>query len=266
MNEDLFTFVSRQKYLSDIPFIFGRNIFEYDIRQANIHALLASNIITRSEFEYLSLLPKELRERDIGMRIRDNKVIYAAIQDIICKAKYEFVERNNISPDRILRIANDALYIIAPVPVDTDVVIINDVPITFALKNNFTNYIKLGNLLIFCNTMGEYWNVDVKGISESKLIYHKDMISAICGIIDARNNGGVTTAITEFNDLYNKYIKFELPVGYYRELNGDSMFRITSKENFEFCLITIDEKDKNQINISYNQSILRTLYSYLLQS
>lgn len=265
MNEELMKFVSQQKYLSEVPFVFGRSIFEYDIKQANIHALLAAGKISMDEFRFLSLAPKQLREVEIGNKIKNNPEMYQDIQNVICQAKYEFMSQNGIQVPQVLRIANDSLYIQTPINNYDPIVKINDVPIEFVMKNHFMNYMQLTNqILLFCNTDGNYWNIDIKGIKNSKHYLHQDFISALCDIIDARNNGGKEIAITEFNKIYNAYITYSLPVGYYRELNSDSLFKI--KGDTGFSISGSDSLKAEQVDYSFNLMILRTVYSYLLQS
>lgn len=265
MNEELMKFVSQQKYLSEIPFIFGRSIFEYDIKQANIHALLVAGRLSLDEFRYLSLVPKQLREIEIGNKIKSDATIYKDIQKVICHAKYEFMNQNSIEPNQILRISNDSLYIQTPINNYDNIVIINDIPIEFVMKNHFMNYMKLTpHLLFFCNTSDNYWNIDIKGIKQAKQYLHQEFISALCDIIDARNNGGKEIAISEFNKIYNDYITYNLPIGYYRELNSDSLFKIKGQNGF--YISGSDSLKVDQVDYSYNLMILRAVYSYLLQS
>lgn len=268
MNNELYSFVSKQKYLSDIPFIFERNIFEFDIKQANIHALLAAKVLTQNEFDYLSKLPKDLREIDIGNRIKANAEIYNQIQNKICLAKYYFCEQNNIQESQVLRIANDSLYLVLPYNDINPVVSVDGVQFTFVLKNHFTNYMMLNkNVLFFCDTSGDYWNIDVKGIGQDKLSLHNEFLSCICNILDARNNGGKEVAITEFNKLYNDYITYSLPIKTYRELNSSSMYKIKNIANNDYYVSDLGLfTDNKNLDITYNLDILRTIYSYLMQS
>lgn len=265
MNDELMKFVSQQKYISEIPFIFGRNIFEYDIKQANIHALLAANKISLEEFRYLSLAPKQIREIEIGNRIKDNPELYQDIQRVICEAKYWFMSLNEIQPNQILRIANDSLYVQTPINNYSPIVRVNEVTIEFVMKNHFMNYMKFTNqILFFCNTSGDYWNIDLKGIKQSNHVLHQEFISLICNIVDARNNGGKEIAISEFNKIYNAYVSYQLPISCYREMNSDSLYKIKGQNGFSIS--GSDSLKPEQVDYSFNLMILRIIYSYLLQS
>lgn len=266
---DFLEFVSKQKYISDIPFIFGRNIYEFDIKQANIHALLAANLLSVEEFNYLSNIPKQLREIEIGNRIKQDKNIYTIMQNVICSAKYFFCKQNGIQESQILRIANDSLYLVLPYNNIDPIIEVNDVPIEFVMKNHFQNYMRLKKeLLFFDNFDNGFWNVDVKGVGSDKVSLHQEFLSILCDIIEARNNGGKEIALTLFNKKYNEYITYSLPIDTYRELNSGSMFKIKTNgtEDYYIGFINKFSVNKEDIDISFNRDILRTVYSYLIQS
>ena len=102
----------KHNYLSDIPYIFDSNIWEYDISQANINTLRAYNRISEEEYNRLSIAPKKEREVTIGNWIKKDPSIQSDIYRGIAIAKYKLLNQYGISPDRVLRIANDAVYII----------------------------------------------------------------------------------------------------------------------------------------------------------
>lgn len=277
----VYEFVSKQNYISEIPYIFDKNIYEFDIRQANIHALYAGGKITQKEFEWLSLLPKMTREVEIGNMIKHDNTMYNVIKQNIADAKYQFVVTNNIPISSILRIANDSLYIICPYSSIQNQIQINGIPITFVNKNHFTTYMRLGEVLFFFNNNGEFWNIDIKGINDSKLVKHQELIGRICIILDARSYSGKETAITEFNKLYSEYINYELPICCYRELNSDSCYRVIGlAKSFNSRLLTestpypdftpynkaFELYNNKNIDIAHNQNVLRTIYKYLIES
>jgi len=265
----LFELVSQMNFLSDIPFIFDKDIFEYDIKQANIHALLAIREITPEHYEYYSKIPKQMREVEIGYLLQSNPEIYPKMQEVIKEAKRQFVSKNDIKQSQILRIANDSIYIISPYKsIDTHIVI-NDVDLEFVCKNRFNTYMRLDKkVLFFLDTRGDFWNLDIKGINKDKINLHQDMLSRICNIVDARINGDKEIAIKQLIDLQNEYITKSLPYTCYRELNSDSCFRFTINNTGKGYLINSlpDYPDINSIDINYNLYILRNIYSYIMQS
>lgn len=260
----------RHNYLSEeIKFLFGRNIWEYDIRQANINALRALNRIDDNEYNLLSSIPKQLREVYIGKKILEDHSIQDSIYQGIYEAKFKFLKHNNIKLTEVLRIANDAIYVISPIPKNKLVMYVNDFPITFVLKNQFTSYMSLYNniLFFFKNNIVDY-NIDIKGIKDEKLYLHETFISFICKILEIYENAGKETALQIFNQFYESYIKGELPVEYYREFNNDSGFRVKMNNLLEETYIFNSPEGIpfSSIDTNYNLSILRLIYSYLLNA
>lgn len=261
-------FFKQMNYLDESRlFIFDKDIYEYDIKQANIHALHAIGKLTLTEFRYYASLPKLTREVAIGNMIKSNHGLYHDIQYMIGEAKYEFAAMNGLQESDILRIANDSLYIVSPYKELQTTVVKNGVPLRFVCKNHFRNYMRLSKkILFFCNTNGEYWDIDIKGISSDKIEKHQEFLSRLCGIVDAKLNGGTEIAIYKFNELYSDYVNRRLPISCYRELNSDSMYRVTGSQSY--LLSEIDPYSRNlpELDINYNLNILRTVYSYIMQS
>ena len=254
---------NKRTYITDNLSIFSTNIWEYDIRQANINALLSMNRISVDEYNYLSKLPKQLREIEIGNRIREDKSLQQDIYEAIDKAKLEFLSQNKIEPYNVVRIANDAIYCIAPYPVAFTEFYIGNHLMSFVLKNHFTSFLKLCKLYLFFNNGEDGYNIDVKGISDSKLSMHSPILEFICDIINAKEKGAKDIAISKYISFYEKYINRQLPIEYYREFNGNSIYRIRS-EYSDFAILGGENIDINCIDISYNLNVLRQLYSYIL--
>lgn len=167
----------RHNYLSEeINFVFGKKIWEYDIKQANINALRATGRIAQNEYDYLANCIKLDREIYIGNKIKSDPSIQKSIYEGIDTAKLGFLTSNNISIDSVMRVANDALYVLSPISQQNTVINVNGFPMTFVLKNVFTTYMKLNNqiLFFFSNGSNEY-NVDIKGISDDILQLHQPL-------------------------------------------------------------------------------------------
>ena len=93
--QKIYELANEHNYLADIPFLFEQNIWEYDIKQANISALRAFNRIDEDNYHRLSLVPKMQREIEIGKMIRDDK----SIGDIIKPNKMDKIIGRNITYD-----------------------------------------------------------------------------------------------------------------------------------------------------------------------
>jgi hypothetical protein len=213
------------------------------------------------------MIPKQMREIEIENRIRENRSLQDIIKENICYAKYEFVKANTIDPFRIIRIANDSLYIVTSIVPQYTIIPKDNYHMEFVCKNHFTTFMKLNKpMLLFFDSSKDFWNIDVKGINKNKLPLHEPLLTAICNIIDARVNGGKDIAIVQFNDLYRDYIGLNLPIEYYREFNADSMFRLRNTQIENFLLNDSSMLSPKDLRIEYNQNLLRKIYSYLLES
>ena len=260
----------KHNYLSDIPFIFDSNIWEYDISQANINTLRAFNRISEEEYYILSVSPKMLREITIGNWIRRDRTIQDDIYKGIAEAKLKLLEGYSIKPEQVLRIANDSVYIISPKNLsNTDSIDINingTGKVTFRLKGYYTYYmnLKLNNILFFFGPGDESgYDIDVIGINDNKLNLHTKFIGFLCKLITSLEYGGKSSALLIFNQFYTQYVNKQLDIDYYREFNATSGYRINS--NFEnFILNSIEKQHLDRIDIGFNLNILRTIYSYLI--
>lgn len=262
----------KHNYLSDIPYIFDSNIWEYDISQANINTLRAYNRISEEEYNRLSIAPKIEREITIGNWIKKDPSIQSDIYRGIAIAKYKLLNQYGISPDRVLRIANDAVYIINPKNITNnnyiDIDINGSSNVTFRLKCCYSFYMNLkSNNVLFFFGFGDTNNYDVSiiGINDNKLYLHNYFITFICDIINAYTYGGKSTALSIFNNFYNDFINRRLSIEYYREFNSRSCYRLNTSYEY-FLLDNIDPKYVDKINIDCNLNILRTIYSYLIAS
>ena len=114
-------------------------------------------------------------------------------------------------------------------------------------------------------------NIDVKGISDKKIILHKEfMLDFLYYIFDMIENDSLENTIDGFNRFYNQYINKDLNLGYYRNFNSESMFTISYNSPFlkgmhyeieQPCITSKDDFDL--INISYNMNFLRIIFQYL---
>lgn len=258
---------NRHQYLNkNIKYIFGKKIWEYDIRQANINALRATGRISQDLYDRLASASKQYREVYIGKEIRLDKTIQDSIYEGIDGAKLQFLQLNNIHSEDVLRIANDSIYVIAPIPQTNLIIDINGYPLTFVLKGTYTSFLQLCNnvLFFYANEANDY-NVDIKGISDDLLPLHQSFIGFICSILEYYDNGGKDIALRYFNDFYTSYINKTLPLEYYREFNATSGYRV-SFNNETFFVNSGESIPRDALDIQFNLMDLRWIYSYLLSA
>jgi hypothetical protein len=124
---------------------------------------------------------------------------------------------------------------------------------------------KLHGNLFFCNTLGEWYDIDVKGISDEQLPLHSEFLTFIAEISNDYLNGGRDVAVRNFNGFFQDFVQRKLPIDFYREFRAGGGFRINCG-SCSYVLQTppIDESDVNKLDINYNLNVLRTLYAYLM--
>lgn len=244
-------------YITPLNYISGR-IVEYDIASANINMLYKYNMIDINYYNYLKSLPKINREVEIGKLIRSDSNYYNIIKQGIIDAKKKLLLSNNININSIIRIANDAVYINSSS--DLQFTVFDN--IEFKKKSISSCMIKLDKLLIFFLYNENGINLDIKGINENNQLLHSEyMLSFIAETIYILERVSVEDALKFITNFYEDYINLKLPVGYYRELNSDSMFNF---KNCNFYLSTVNEKDINLLDINYNLYIIRELWNIVL--
>ena len=251
---------SGTSYLNPSRFISGR-IVEYDIRSANISALLDAGAIDIDQYNRLNIMTKDIREKEIGLLIRDNPKIYDIIKEKILESRNYFLESNNIDPNNIIRIANDAVYI--NTHVDLQYTKYGNT-IEYRQKSISNIYINLNKILFFIGFLPDgNISVDVKGLGKKSKLHEQYIISFIAYTITILERSGIVEAINYFNDITQQYLALQLPVGYYRELNEDSGYRV--KNYNRYILSEIGEQDKYILDIGYNYNIIRELWSILIE-
>lgn len=248
-----------QNYNSSYNIILNAFIHEYDIAKANINALLQRGVIDKALYDNLYSADKSIREKRIGLMIRDNPKIYKEIQAGIMDAKRELITVNNIDIEDIVSIKNDAVFVMNKKPDITKFGLMD-----FKLKNTYTIFIKINRyeFYYYFNSYNGEEVLDVKGISDDKLVLHekhfKDFLLALFNTLQV---DGIVAAVNMLQNFSLAYINRQLDIGYYRKFNSESNFDLL----YEGSLwSSISVQDKNIIDIRYNYEILRDLYSVLI--
>lgn len=258
---------SKTNYITDQEYICNRYIYEYDIRAANVSVLRAYGKIDNDQYARYLSMPKELREYNIGMLIRLEKEgtnkseTYDIIKTGIAEAKHQLFLVNGIQDDQIIRIASDAVYVsgILNKILDHTVINIFDGFVEFKVKGPWNTMLKLpSNVIVFLGYLQNgNFDVDVKGISNDLLKLHEPFLGMICELISCMETYTLKDTLHIFKDYYDKYINKELPIGYYREFNSGSSFRLM---NSDIGARFLDQKYMDYVDISHNNYVLRTIY------
>lgn len=252
----------RANYLINAKFIKSTTIMNYDIAKANISILRAANLITEDEYLKLANFPKEDRERSVGLMIRENPDITKIIKNGIIDLKRKLFVENNIVDDEVIRIANDAVYVMRGVPLrHTD---FGD-HLKFIHKNTYSLFARVGTLtFLFGSNLGDI-DLDVLGLGSQQMLLHADyMLSFIGNLFYMMEFNTVSETMAYFNDFYQKYINRTLPVQYYRELNPNSLYCVRASRSGIVYGAT-ECSDPRCLEIGYNAQILRELYGFITE-
>lgn len=284
-------FITKKMYLTDKRIITSSSIYEYDIKQANINILYGAGMIDENRYNFLKNTDKQTREIIIGKsmiiyakdtkerpadspeEIKRKRSIISTISSGIANSKIALQESNGFPDTSVVRIANDAVYVESSGPLRNTIFDIynNGKPIEFKCKNHFTSFIQFSNriCIFFRITNDDEYNMDVKGIGESKINmgYHNAILSFIGDILFYLERTDRKFTLRYFNEFYERYIRRELPIEYYREFTSTSSFRLIQPQyhignilspTFEDPDITVD-----MVDIGYNAGVLRDIYSIL---
>ena len=250
-----------KNYTLDIKYLTNRFIYEYDISKANLNILYHEGVVSKKDYDLIMQFGRGQREIYFGNLQRNNKEISEILANGIAKARKAFIEANNLNDMNILSVKNDAIFVIDNKPRVTKFD-----NIEFKLKNTYTSYFNINKLEIYyyLDLVSNEENLDVKGISDERLALHAGFfLNILCEVFEAIQTNSVEHCIRLINDIYIKYINKQLPYGYYREFNSDSLFRITFPNNME-CLTTImNPENFKYINMMNNLRIIMELSSII---
>lgn len=259
--------VSKTEYSNPLRYISGR-IIEYDMRAANISCLAEANAISPEQYIFLLNAPKMEREIVIGKAIKTDPHLSTVIRSNIRIFKEELIKANQVQPGSIVRVANDAVYINNPI--DLKQTKFGNY-IEFKQKSIYNVYIKLNRLVIFSKLLGNGTaDIDIKGINDNLAELHCPyMISAIVTAIMLTERSGISDGLNYISHIIEEYVNLRLPIGFYREFNSNSCYRMKQSTNYHSInslgISILDESYKPLLDIQYNLSVLREFWSILVE-
>lgn len=188
---------------------------------------------------------------DITIMIQEHICVYYAKDNSDDWIK-SFLKNNNIDNDNILAIIDGKLiaYNIDPRYRDDNIIC-----------KEYTDYIRLDGIVILMARDIIRTTRVIYGIDHPIYTLHKDyMLKFIEEIVRILGVGNVDLAINKIKEFRSEYLRRELPKEYYREFNDSSKYTVID-DICRYGLIDIDEDQKGLIDISYNEKIIRYLYS-----
>lgn len=252
----LINYTSRIFYLSNIF------IYELDIQKANISVLYTKGVISKEVYDKLWNAERMTRQVFIGKLQKDPRIT-TILQAGIAEAKQALFEANQLQPEEILAIKNDAVYIIGRCPAIRDFGNIHFIP-----KHVYTGYYRLPHLELyyFYNSVDQTEYLDVKGIADDKLPLHSAFfLQFLKDLFCTVQTQGVEIAIRLLKLYYNQYIQRQLPIEHYRKFDFTSEFHYCVRTSIGtgFQIDASSEDQKSLIDISYNLSLLIELQKIL---
>ena len=225
----------------NIPYIFNREIIEYDLKEAGYSIVREFNLLDDKRLGVLDTLDKTSRHVKLGIYQRDDKDFKENYIKAFSIARRFFIEDNNLTKDDIISIKKDALFICKRCEHQKFGKYLH-----FRPKNIYTSYIRLDNKLELYYSKDK---LDVKGIKDEYLELHKDyiikFIKTYFNKIETEDSKSVLNYVRRYID---KYKNKELEVGYYRTFDKRSV--IEFNDYVDSYVLT--ESIKNDIDIRFN--------------
>lgn len=246
---------------STIDFLINSYIREYDIRRAGPTALLIAGCIDEQTYSYICSLPRDLRQVQTGLLQKDPEVA-DTLKSTMSEARRLFIESNGLNDSDILSIKNDAIYVVGKTPAITT---FYDGRLMFVVKNQYTSYYRYNRteMYYYGDMRAEAENLDIKNIGDNRLERHRDyFIDFLLYLFGMAQVSPVHEVIGAVQAMITQYINLQLPLGYYREFNARSDFKIISGSPYtNFYAGSLPETtDLRSIDISQNLDILRYFY------
>ena len=229
-----------QKTNRDYPFIYNNEIIEWDIKSANTSLMSYYNLQPEKVIQKLASMAKSQREIAVGKLMKKDKDFSKNLEESFNKIIQEFMDANQLSWDDIVAVKKDAVFVKNHKITHSNFGSVNFIP-----KNQYQHVLLLPKYEIYLSPS----KIDVKGIPDEKLIYHKDgMIDFISTTMEIASNYSKLQSF--FKEYVYAYKYKELEFDSYREFNSDSLFRIGGE--FPMLSDSMIEDDIDVLDISFN--------------
>ena len=237
------------EYLIAIP------IYEYDIKAANVSILRQHNIINDQQYQIYLSKPKEEREIEIGLWIKQQPHLYDILKQTISDARQWFFNINHIEDHQILYIDNDSITLIDRIAKSTQY----SPYIDFKQKNTYNSFYRLEGIdfLYYSDNDNESYRIKYGG-TKINLIHKEGFLDLLLSLANEAQNRDYQAMVLMIKHLYKQYIDKQLPIAYYREFNQKSEYKLIPGCAFQYYT-NIPPGGLDNIDISYNANLLRYL-------
>ena len=244
----------KDSYLNrNVELLTNENIIEYDLKSANTSLCREYEIIPIKEIERLEKMDKKKRVVTFGKMMRADKSLADKLKDAFIDIRKRFFEANDIQDGDVLAIKKDAIFCLK------EMHFTEFGHCRFVKKNAYTSFMRVGNLeLYYAATFSETnpdGTLDVKGIADEALDKHDpymmSFLRTLFKHLELSEKGVQAKYLTRFVTRY-KHCKLDL--GYYREFNHASVFRVLDSETTYDEKVFLPEHPFESLDISYNFS------------
>ena len=255
MESEISNLYERSNYLNkNIDLLTNVVIIEYDLHSANTSLCREYRLLPEKEIENLENAPKKKRVVAIGKKMQKDKEFKEKLSDAFTDIRKRFFEANHIIDKDILAIKKDAIFTLREVQT-TDFGYCH-----FAKKNQYSSYMYLPKIRLELyytskgETLGDGGKVDVKGIDDTIVKKHdgfmNDFFKNLFKHLETSSKPVIFGYLKRFID---RYKHLQLEVGYYREYDQNSIFRLNdAEETFDDPMFIPYEHRQEHINIDYN--------------
>ena len=128
--------------------------------------------------------------------------------------------------------------------------------------DEYDNFIRVGEFVLMSKQDMFGMKETIVGLDPHIIELHKDyLIALIFKVMNMVANNNIQLAVDTIKSTYIDYVSGELNVGYYREFNLQSKYRVCSINYIYY--IDLDPEDIKSIDISYNEKVLRYIGSLI---
>jgi len=207
----------------------GVQITEVDMADAGMTVIREEGLLSHRQIEWLEGLPKGERSVAVGRLSRDRAqengpTLADAITQGIRRRVEAMLALNEVSEDRILSVKRDAVFVVGPPP---GRLFLHGTTTRFRLKSSYTAFARLGRVELY--GVPRRGTADLKGIPEHKRELHAEFCTRLAlDVLGMVERGDRIEAAATLQLFRSDYIAHRLPVGFYREFNPESAFRVAA--------------------------------------
>ena len=245
--------LNRRNYLNKVyTNLHNTYIIEYDIKSAGLNVMYAFGLISKKQYQYYLSLDKKSRNIRLGLLQRDTEGLANELGECMLQVINMFIKANNLEESDILSVKNDAIFVI-----NKKCTQLKFNNIEFVAKNKYTSYYLFDGKEFYYSRKLNKDILHVKGVNDETLEKHNDymldFLKKVFRAIEVKSPKEVFIMVKKFAKEYRDY---ELPVGYYRELNHLSLYRLNvSMDRRKIGVEDIDESLYQYLNYNYNYKV-----------